>query len=157
MLESNWKMIIIMLLDYKIQSESSIHCVSILRRGMLIFVKIPTGKIITLEVEELNIIEDVRERIRDIEGIPPENYYLINAARNLQDGCTLFHYGIQNESILYLMIKYVMQIFVMTPSGKTIILEEVCVVDTIESIKTKIQDSEGIPPDQQKLHFLVKN
>src|SRR5690625_1044980 len=82
--------------------------------GMAVFVKLPSGKTITLEVESGDAIQQVKQKIQDKEGIAPEIQRLFFQEEELEEGRTLSYYDIQSENTLYLFYSF-------SPSGNDVL------------------------------------
>ena len=117
---------------------------------MQIVVETLNSKSFMLSVEKTDTIRVIKAMLQDKEGIHPSQQRLIFGVMVLEDGRTLSHYNIQNNSRLTVHIK--MNIFVHILTGKTIDFE-LWDCDTVNEVKDKILHKEGIPLGCQCLHF----
>ena len=72
---------------------------------MQIFIKTFTGKTITLQVKSFDTIENVKAKIQEKEGIPPDKFRLTFACKQLKDDQCLLQYDIRSGSTLFVLQK----------------------------------------------------
>lgn len=125
--------------------------------GMQITVTTPVGTSVTLNVESDDPIENVRQKIRDELTTPPEQQLLFFGSTRLEDGQTLADYGVGDGATIRLA--YVpatgvgMQVFVREPVNGSFLTLDVYLSDSVENIKTRIENTLGYLPSNQRVYY----
>ena len=144
-------------IDCNIQCKSTNYFL-IEQISIQIFVNIPSGRVIALDVKSSDSIEYVKVMIEERKGIPLDLQRLIFHGIQLEDGgMTIADCNIEKESTLHLKLRQRLApiISVKTLTGKTILLDANSLV-YIKDVKARIWNQEGIPTEDQRLHFKGK-
>ncbi|KAF7265168.1 hypothetical protein GWI33_021361 [Rhynchophorus ferrugineus] len=102
---------------------------------MILKVKPLTGKEYNIEIETTDTIETIKQKINEQEGIPIDQQRLTFRGKPLKDSKTIDSYQLKNGDERMIDVE---------PSDKILALKE------------KLEEKEGIPPQQQRLVFQGK-
>jgi ubiquitin C len=139
-----------------IQNLSTIHLEIITTKQKIIYIKALDGNSITIDIKPSDTIFNIKEKIYEKRGISTNEQDLFFNRIQLEDAKTLSDYNIHNLSTVNLVIlpfKIDNKIFVKTLDGRAITLD-IHKKDSVLNIKEKIQDKEGISPNEQKLYCI---
>lgn len=149
--------------DYNIQAESAIHMVCRCPGGnaMQLYVKTLTGKCVALQVDPTDTLAMVKRKITEREGIPQDEQRLIFSGKQLDnDQRTLNDYNIKPDSAIHLVLRLrggasesgVIQLYAMTMGGHKIPVQ-MSPASTVQDLKKKLFDLEGIPLEAQRFVY----
>ncbi len=119
---------------------------------MQIFVKLPSGRTITITCEPCDTVLNIKNQIDDREAIKPEAQRLIYGGKQLQDELALSHYKIEKEATLTLVFRLTggFCVYASTMIGRLYKIQT-NPSDTIEALMKKIEDATGIAVENQRL------
>lgn len=139
--------------DYGVPNRATL---SVNRRNyqVMVFVKTLTGQTIMLTVTPRDTVAQVKAKIEEQEGIPINKQRLIFVGDQLQDDHHFLDYRIEHESAVHLVIREgdSFEVYVRAPSGRSHVFE-VDPRETVDQLKTKLRDREGIPCDIQQFFY----
>lgn len=123
------------------------------RKSMHLFVKTLTGKTVVVDVDPTDTIQDIKEQICAKERVPVPQQCLVIGGRILQDSVVLSECGVQNQSVLHLVLRVPSQspINVTVQRGETDFQLAVMQGDTVNFLKEQIEGRTGIPRLQMNL------
>ncbi len=140
--------------DYHVPEGATLP-VNLRNYEVMVFVKTLTGQTIMLRVTPRDTVAQVKAKIEQQEGIPVGKQRLIFVGEQLHDDHCFLDYRIEHESAVHLVIRergVSFEVYVRAPSGRSHVFE-VDPQGSIEQIKNKLRDREGIPCDIQQFFY----
>ena len=142
------------LLDYRIEHESAVHLVLRADDGFQVFVELPSGRTLVVEVQPADVIAVVKTRVQDREGIPVDLQEVYLEGQELSSESTFRECGVQPNATLQVTINQERNthLSVTQQRGETLSMW-VNTDHTVATLKAAIEEKEGIAVDLQELYF----